>query len=323
MNRPLINATVASFLLCLTTALGLAHEGDGAKGSDLHHLVSGDGRVTTRGPARDYVYVCTDAPFARAPRGREDTPWVRPDGTFDTAEKPTVPGAVHWPAQFKVVPRGDRRLITSNDLPSSPTGVFPIPRDSEAFSYDRNPNTIAAQTVSWALPRAPVVGTTPTCLGPGGPIGVFLDGSYLFNALDAAGRDGVAHEVQDACGGHPARRSDYHHHMLDPCMDVGDPSGTSPIIGYALDGFAITGPYRDGHVVRNVDLDACHGRVDELDWDGDKRSMYHYVANFEYPYTLGCYRGAPISLPLPQGRGENGSRARPGNAAPYPERDRR
>ncbi|MGE5537670.1 MAG: YHYH protein [Gemmatimonas sp.] len=296
----------------LAIAAALPAHADTA-GRDLHHLVAGDGRVTADGPKPGYIYVCTTAPFARAPRGREDTPWVRSDGTFDPGDKPVVEGGVRWPSELRIAANGESRVITANALPSSPTGVFPIPRDSAAFAYDRNPNAIAPQTVRWTLPRLPVANERATCLGPGGPIGLFLDGSYLFNALDAAGRDGVAHEVQDSCGGHPARRGDYHHHMADLCVDLGDPAGTSPIVGYAVDGFAITGPYRDGRVVTNAELDACHGRVDEIDWDGERRRMYHYVANFEYPYTLGCYRGTPMTMPRPEGRRDapRGPGARP------------
>lgn len=298
-------ARAGVLLAALMSMIGVAHAAENSvTRSDAHRLVSGDGRVTTSGPQPGYIYVCTTAPFARAPRGGGHAPWLRADGTFDPAEKPTVAGSVRWPSQLAIAVEGDRRVIASNALPSSPTGTFPIAPESEAYRYDRNPNAIQPQSVRWSLPRVPAVAAAPTCLGPGGPIGLLVDGSYLFNALDAAGRDGVAHEVQDACGGHPARRGDYHHHMAALCIDLGDPHGTSPIVGYALDGFAIAGPYRDGRLLTNADLDACHGRVDEIEWDGERRRMYHYVANYEYPYTLGCYAGTPIPQPPPQGRGD-------------------
>ena len=41
-----------------------------------------------------------------------------------------------------------------------------------------------------------------------------LTGNVFFNALDAVGRDAVAHEIQDACEGHPERSSLYHYHNL-------------------------------------------------------------------------------------------------------------
>jgi hypothetical protein len=27
-------------------------------------------------------------------------------------------------------------------------------------------------------------------------------------------------------------------------------------------------------------------------WDGERRTIYHYHFTREYPYTLGCFRGA-------------------------------
>ena len=33
-----------------------------------------------------------------------------------------------------------------------------------------------------------------------------------------------------------------------------------------------------------------------VDWDGAKVSLYHYHATYEFPYTLGCFKGAPIAL---------------------------
>jgi hypothetical protein len=306
---------IAVCVAIAATLSALAALADTGVGRDPHYLVAGDGHVTGDGAKPGYIYLCTTAPFARAPRGRQDAPWLRSDGSFDPRDKPVVDGAVRWPSRLNITVEGDQRVIVANALPSSPTGVFPIARDSAAYTFDRNPNSIREQSVRWSLPRLPTARDRPTCLPPGGPIGLFLDGSYLFNALDAAGRDGVLHEVQDACGGHPARRGDYHHHMVDLCMEVGDPAGTSPVIGIALDGFPITGPYRDGKVMTNAELDACHGRVDEIEWDGERRRLYHYVANFEYPYTLGCYRAAPLALPLTEPRPGAGP-GRPPERAP-------
>ena len=42
-----------------------------------------------------------------------------------------------------------------------------------------------------------------------GPIGFLLTGGVFFNALDAQGKDAVAHEVQDRCQGHPERSGAY------------------------------------------------------------------------------------------------------------------
>ena len=55
-------------------------------------------------------------------------------------------------------------------------------------------------------------------------------------------------------------------------------------------GFPIHG-YRGigGVEMTNDDLDLCHGHQ-------DADLSYHYHATLEYPYTIGCYKGAPISI---------------------------
>jgi hypothetical protein len=265
--------------------------------ADLHHLPLGDGKVTTTAPQLGSVLVCSTAPFAQGRGARVDGPWIHGD-SFDLEAKPRVEGRVTWPdARLSITRSESARVIVSNDLPSTPTGIFPAPRDSTAFGYDPNPNAIRPQQIAWTLPLLPAPAASPSCLPPGGPIGLLLDGSYLFNALDALGRDAAAHELQDGCYGHPEMRGAYHHHMLSPCLDLGDPKGSSPLIGYALDGFGIYGPYRDGRMLTNGDLDECHGTTSAVEWDGQRRVLYHYVANFEYPYTLGCWRGTPAARP--------------------------
>lgn len=39
----------------------------------------------------------------------------------------------------------------------------------------------------------------------------------------------------------------------------------------------------------------CHGRVSRVRWHGKKRRIYHYVATWEFPYTVGCFRGIETS----------------------------
>ena len=51
-----------------------------------------------------------------------------------------------------------------------------------------------------------------------GPVGVLISGAYLFNALDGRGEDAVAHEIQDACQGHPEPQGAYHYHNLTSCL---------------------------------------------------------------------------------------------------------
>ena len=65
-------------------------------------------------------------------------------------------------------------------------------------------------------------------------------------------------------------------------------------MGYALDGFGIYGwRGEDGHTLSTNELDACHGHVGPIEWDGAEAEMYPYHATPDYPYTLSCFRGTP------------------------------
>ena len=255
-------------------------------------LPIGDGKYLPA-PKQGYVFSCQTNFMTGMGGAFADGPWIHHDtGTFDFTAKTVVQGAVRWPAHaFSATVRGATRTITGNGLPDHTTGTFPIAASDPAYAYDRNPNTIKAHTSTWSLPANPVVAATETCLG-GGPIGVLLSGAVFFDALDAEGRDAVAHETQDACQAHPEPSGAYHYHSLSTCLpDSG--SGHSALLGYARDGFGIFGVRGEGgQPLTNADLDVCHGHTHEIPWDGSIVALYHYHATYEYPYTLGCFRGA-------------------------------
>ena len=283
---------ITLFILCIV-GIGLNGTILAQDSPPLTSLPLGDGKVSSQ-PQVGYVFSCRTR-FGNAGGAQNDGPWINAQtGTFDFTRKAVVDGSVQWPDhQLTITLNGDVRSITTNDLPSQPTGVFPIAPSDDAYQYDRNPNHIAAQKVVADLPANPTMAAQPSCL-PMGAIGVTTSGALLFDALDGAGRDAVAHETQDSCQGHPQGGGEYHYHSLSSCLDDG--SVPSDLIGYALDGFGIYGP-RDatGKVLTDADLDECHGTTSEITWDGRQVVMYHYVATYEYPYTLGCYRGTPVS----------------------------
>jgi hypothetical protein len=63
-----------------------------------------------------------------------------------------------------------------------------------------------------------------------------------------------------------------------------------------MDGFGIYGNRgANGESLTDADLDECHGHTHDILWNGQMVSMYHYHATYEYPYTLGCFRGTPLS----------------------------
>ena len=280
-----------------TTGASGATATSGASGStgatiNLAALPLGDGK--TGAVAVGYVDSCQTS-FGGGGGAKGSGPWIT-GSTWNSTTKPAVQGSVSWPqASYSVTLSGNSRIIQSNDLPKGfTTGVFPIAATDPAYQYDRNPNHIAAQSINWTLPANPTAATTPSCVGMG-PIGILDDGVVFFNALDAAGRDAVAHEVQDSCGGHPDQSSEYHYHEVSPCI-MKTATGSSTLVGYALDGYGIY-VERDanGNLLTNAGLDTCHGRTSVVTWDGKQVSMYHYDATAEYPYTVGCYHGTPIN----------------------------
>ena len=175
----------------------------GAPGVDLTRLPLGDGRIST-GPERGAVWACETAFGGPPTEGAR--PWIGDDRTFDLTAKPIVEGGFDWPEAFTATVDGETRTLTGNGLPSHPTGVFPIPPGSEAFAHDPNPNRVAAQALRMEIPTVPEVAAEASCT-PLGPIGVLLTGSVFMNALDAAGRDAVAHEVRTRARAIPSRQA--------------------------------------------------------------------------------------------------------------------
>jgi YHYH protein len=293
-------AIISLGMMMLTTMH--AHEANHEGNVDIKKLPIGDGKVSAT-PQSGHVMAC---PFRGMNLGAHAKgAWIKDDGTYDFSAKPSVSGTVSWPHQFKRIQVDGKRRITSNNLPNHTTGDFPIKPDSAAYPYDRNPNAIHTQDFLLELPLQPQVAQAPNCL-PLGPIGFLLTGGVFFNALDARGEDAVAHEMQDSCQGHPEIGGTYHYHSVTTCIEANSPGKShSTIVGYALDGFGIYGRYGEqGKQLTNAQLDECHGHTHEIEWDGKRVRMYHYHATWEYPYTLGCFKGTPqavkgMTLPAP------------------------
>lgn len=245
-------------------------------------------------PQVGHLFSCQTEFDAQRAGARMDVPWIQGDVWYPD-EKPQVQGDVTWPdASISVTVEGGRRVIRANGLPKHVTGVFPIRQSDPAYRYDRNPNAIREQQILLSLPAQPTAAASPSCL-PMGMIGFALDGVAIFNGVDAGGRDAVAHEVQDACNGHPQQEGQYHYHGPSPCLK--DPSGDagrhSDLVGYALDGYGIYGEHGEGgKLLHDSDLDACHGHTHAVMWDGKLQVIYHYHLTPEYPYTLGCFHGS-------------------------------
>ena len=281
----------------------------------------GDGYVSTT-PRVGYVDSCVTK-FTGIGGARTDGPWIDAETkTWSERTKIHVSGMVSWPdATYSVKVKGSKRVIEFDDLPVDHTsGTFPIQSSDPAYQYDQNGNHLASQSFDWTLPLNPTPAHKPSCT-PGGPIGVLDDGVALFNALDGEGRDAGAHEVLDACGGHPDPTDVYHHHDIPPCILSRVRNGTTKLVGYALDGYGIyVVKSANGTLPTNTDLDRCHGTTSVVPWNGKRRRIYHYVATLEYPYAVGCFHGTPISVGGGGGSGPPGGGGGPtgGGGPPGP-----
>ena len=273
----------------------------GGAAVDPTRLLVGDPYVRTTSAGVGYAFMCN----AGNPGGGGATtkgPWFNSDGTtWNSLSKLVVSGVVSWVSSFTAMLTGTTRNASGNGLPTHTTGTFPVPSTDAVYAYDRNPNTISAQTIAWGLPGNPTVSTTPTCLN-GGAIGVLLTGVRLFAPTDALNRDAVAWEAQDSCQGHPERTGQYHYHSISSCLSQGtttrDTSGQhSPLVGYAADGFGIYGNLGEGGVaLTNANLDECHGHSHAVTINGASTVQFHYHKTLEFPYALGCYRGTPVTV---------------------------
>ncbi|MGB3691674.1 MAG: YHYH protein [Spirulinaceae cyanobacterium] len=255
----------------------------------------GDGKISNQ-PKRGSVMACQSM-FPGGGGAHRVGEWIK-NGYWYPEEKPMVEGRINWSnAEISVSVEGDFRVFRSNKLPVHSTGKFPIQPGTEAYKYDRNPNSIREQSLVLKLPATPVVAETPDCV-PMGLIGYSLTGSAIFNAFDAAGRDAPAYEIQDHCNAHPERGGTYHYHDWSECIPdkSGDSGNHSDIAGFMLDGFPIFGPKgENGVTVTNNELDECHGHTHNIVIDGKTVSLYHYHFTHEFPYTIGCFRGSNVA----------------------------
>ncbi len=281
-SKGIARMTMALAILVTLPALGHAH-------SLSEQKATAQGAIDQRSmaaPARNTIYSCEFTAMGPA----LNRPWVTSDGLIYFAEKPVVPGSVAWKdGGLKVSASRSSRKLSGQGVPDHKTGTYPMPRDSEAYSFDRNPNGISEYKLSYVLPLKPKMAAKPSCL-PMGTIGVALTGGVFFNALDADRRDAVANEVFDACEAHPQARGVYHYHHASPCFPQGEANEHSPLAGYALDGFGIYGLRGEGgKALSNADLDECHGHMGPV--PGGTAPVYHYHLTEAFPYTLGCFKG--------------------------------
>jgi hypothetical protein len=241
-------------------------------------------------------------------------------GAGDQYAKPRVEG----------VCEGDDFVIRSNGIPH--------------YEFVQiTPNPLTEQKNEIRVPRHPKIAEEPTSIPFLGTTGIAVNGIVLYGpnegpvpAVERFG-DPIFNAIMDECMGHTADQ--YHYHALNQlCLTDGVKEGApSPVLGYALDGFAIRGPLgcadaNCSEVIRYESswemtgdpaikaweaykfvekddekfLDRCNGHSAP---DGN----YHYHATATFPYILGCYAGSPNLPERSRVSGNRGPRGgRPG-----------
>jgi hypothetical protein len=212
------------------------------------------------------------------------------------------------------------RLFVGNGLPTTPMGNYPVQSNDPSYSYyaalpgGTNPagTTTATGKPPEGYVNAAAIGISPYPLVSFIPLNPVVSGAYPINSLivgitltgaawhvekanDASGNyyNPLNALPNDKCYGHPYNQQYHYHSYSWKCFDQGTAGKQSPVYGFALDGFPITGPRGvDGKELTNADLDICHGTTSEITMpDGAKKLTYHYVLNREYPHSVGCFRG--------------------------------
>ncbi len=131
-------------------------------------------------------------------------------------------------------------------------------------------------------------------LGPPAPLAMILSSHSL--------------GVFDDCGAHTNPHEGYHYHAANGCSEIGiQTDGHTPMIGYALDGYAIFAK-KDKSTIEAKGLDVCGGETDDI-------RGYHYHASAPGKNQIfGCYMGEKGSF-----EGEDEQRGPGGPGGPRPE----
>jgi hypothetical protein len=189
---------------------------------------------------------------------------------------------------------GKTMTLHVRGLPNHATGQFPGPYGPGGW----DPHYIQEQDATYRIPLDPkpnpkavamTVNNSNRAL-PMGPIGVAVNGVVFFNPFDADMTD--ATDVMDRCCGHPAPGNQYHYHKYPVCVKspfVDDGEEHSPLIGWALDGFPIYGPYESKVVMAK---DGKDRPLNDFNVHFDEARGWHYHATpGKFPYVIGGYYG--------------------------------
>ncbi|CAM1354055.1 YHYH protein [Tenacibaculum halocynthiae] len=192
---------------------------------------------------------------------------------------------------------GDFLEITTNGLPDHKSPYWEQGNVMyEAYNgtnpnWNKNPNTIQAQNITFKIPLYPKEATIKEATSLG-PIGISLNGVAFFNQYAGPNNQPLTNEINsfDQYLGHPQNSGQYHYH-IEPVY-LTNKLGKSSFLGLLADGFPVYGPEENGGTITNSDLDDYHGHVSVT--PDFPNGIYHYHITSDDPYLNGSgYYGTP------------------------------
>ncbi|RBW56656.1 YHYH protein [Tenacibaculum sp. E3R01] len=192
---------------------------------------------------------------------------------------------------------GDFLEITTNGLPDHKSPYWEQGNVMyEAYNgtnpnWNKNPNTIQAQNITFKIPLYPKEATIKEATSLG-PIGISLNGVAFFNQYAGPNNQPLTNEINsfDQYLGHPQNSGQYHYH-IEPVY-LTSKLGKSSFLGLLADGFPVYGPEENGGTITNSDLDDYHGHVSVT--PDFPNGIYHYHITSDDPYLNGSgYYGTP------------------------------
>jgi len=178
------------------------------------------------------------------------------------------------------VDNGDGTItFKGNDIPPHDTWVFP--------RKTGNPFPIKESNWTMKINKEPIMRKTPLRCLPHGPIAVSTTGISIDTNWPSEKKCPFVpgFEELDICDGHPSPHNSYHHHYYAHCIEQPVCGEPSQIVGVAMDGIPIYGPFDEtGRQLASEDTDECGGR-----YDADGRYKYHMT--IDPPFFIDCLMG--------------------------------
>ena len=143
---------------------------------------------------------------------------------------------------------------------------------SSGAAATTSPHTPRFHDFTLRIPKEPSLATSPHKPEPSHPMGVAINGVLIITTHYNSSHPENAAPIPttsnfDNCNGHSDKSGTYHYHACPNCIlsslslpTTFPPTSTpSPVLGIALDGFPILGPYdTSGNLVTSISLSACN-----------------------------------------------------------------